>query len=82
MPPQGIYGIEDAQAGIDAINASGMRSVGIGQGLTGAQLLLPSTESLHLAAVIGLLAKTYSKGINMAQLSLQHIKKSRRAVIW
>ncbi|ALY13157.1 putative beta-phosphoglucomutase [Escherichia coli] len=31
---------------IDAINASGMRSVGIGAGLTGAQLLLPSTESL------------------------------------
>ena len=34
------------KAGIDAINASGMRSVGIGAGLTGAQLLLPSTDSL------------------------------------
>ncbi len=45
-PPKACIGIEDAQAGIDAINASGMRSVGIGAGLTGAQLLLPSTESL------------------------------------
>ncbi len=39
-------GIEDAQAGITAINACGMRSVGIGQSLTGAGLLLPSTEYL------------------------------------
>lgn len=46
VPPQACIGIEDAQAGIDAINASGMRSVGIGAGLTGAQLLLPSTDSL------------------------------------
>ncbi|ATZ30464.1 TPA: beta-phosphoglucomutase [Escherichia coli] len=46
VPPQACIGIEDAQAGIDAINSSGMRSVGIGAGLTGAQLLLPSTESL------------------------------------
>lgn len=60
MPPQACIGIEDAQAGIDAINASGMRSVGIGAGLTGAQLLLPSTESLT-AAVIGLLAKRIAK---------------------
>ena len=45
-PAQACIGIEDAQAGIDAINASGMRSVGIGAGLTGAQLLLPSTDSL------------------------------------
>ncbi|MFP1454595.1 beta-phosphoglucomutase family hydrolase [Escherichia coli] len=43
VPPQACIGIEDAQAGIDAINASGM-PVGIGAGLTGAQLLLPSTE--------------------------------------
>ena len=46
VPPQACIGIEDAQAGIEAINASGMRSVGIGAGLTGAQLLLPSTDSL------------------------------------
>ena len=46
VPPQACIGIEDAQAGIEAINASGMRSVGIGTGLTGADLLLPATEFL------------------------------------
>lgn len=75
MPPQACIGIEDAQAGIDAINASGMRSVGIGAGLTGAQLLLPSTDSLTGRGYRPS-GKTYSKGINMAQLSLQHIQKS------
>lgn len=44
--PQACIGIEDAQAGIEAINASGMRSVGIGSTLTGADLLLPTTELL------------------------------------
>ncbi|HAT3922868.1 TPA: beta-phosphoglucomutase [Citrobacter amalonaticus] len=44
--PQACIGIEDAQAGIEAINASGMRSVGIGSTLTGADLLLPTTEFL------------------------------------
>lgn len=44
--PQACIGIEDAQAGIEAINASGMRSVGIGSSLTGADLLLPTTEFL------------------------------------
>lgn len=75
VPPQACIGIEDAQAGIDAINASGMRSVGIGAGLTGAQLLLPSTDSLTGRGYRPS-GKTYSKGINMAQLSLQHIQKS------
>lgn len=74
VPPQACIGIEDAQAGIDAINASGMRSVGIGAGLTGAQLLLPSTDSLTWPR-LSASGKTYSKGINMAQLSLQHIQK-------
>lgn len=46
VSPQACIGIEDAQAGIDAINASGMRSVGIGSTLTGADLLLPTTEFL------------------------------------
>lgn len=40
-------GIEDAQAGIEAINASGMASVGIGDDLMGAGLLLPSTRELN-----------------------------------
>lgn len=44
--PDACIGIEDAQAGIDAINACGMHSVGIGPGLTGAELHLPSTEFL------------------------------------
>lgn len=43
---QACIGVEDAQAGIDAINACGMRSVGIGSSLTGADLLLPTTEFL------------------------------------
>lgn len=46
VPPQACIGIEDAQAGIDAINACGMRSVGIGSTLTGAGLLLPATQFL------------------------------------
>lgn len=44
--PVECIGIEDAQAGIDAINACGMRSIGIGTGLYGANLHLPSTEFL------------------------------------
>ncbi|MBN6045159.1 beta-phosphoglucomutase [Citrobacter sp. ku-bf4] len=44
--PHECIGIEDAQAGIDAINACGMRSVGIGFNLTGADLLLPTTDCL------------------------------------
>lgn len=46
VDPQHCIGIEDAQAGIDAINACGMLSVGIGAGLNGANLQLPSTEFL------------------------------------
>jgi len=44
---QHAIGIEDAQAGIQAINASGMAAVGIGDDLTGAGLLLPSTRELN-----------------------------------
>ncbi|QKN82134.1 beta-phosphoglucomutase [Scandinavium goeteborgense] len=40
-------GIEDSLAGIQAINASGMASVGIGEDLMGAGLLLPSTRELN-----------------------------------
>ncbi|WP_436892768.1 beta-phosphoglucomutase [Siccibacter turicensis] len=46
VAPEQAIGIEDAQAGIDAINASGMRSVGIGHDLQGAGLLLPDTGAL------------------------------------
>lgn len=47
VKPQQAIGIEDAQAGIQAINASGMASVGIGEALTGAGLLLTSTHELN-----------------------------------
>jgi len=76
VPPQACIGIEDAQAGIDAINASGMRSVGIGAGLTGAQLLLPSTDSLTWAAVIGLLAKRIAKESTWLSFRYNIFKKS------
>ncbi|MFK3658940.1 beta-phosphoglucomutase [Scandinavium sp. NPDC088450] len=45
--PQHAVGVEDAQAGIEAINASGMASVGIGKDLQGAGLLLTSTHELN-----------------------------------
>lgn len=44
--PRECIGIEDAQSGIDAINACGMRSVGIGTTLFNADLHLPSTKYL------------------------------------
>lgn len=46
VEPARCIGIEDAQAGIEAINASGMLSVGIGVGLKHADLLLENTEQL------------------------------------
>lgn len=46
VDPQQCIGIEDAQAGIEAINACGMLSVGIGTGLNEASLQLPATEFL------------------------------------
>ncbi|ELY2669244.1 beta-phosphoglucomutase [Cronobacter sakazakii] len=39
-------GVEDAQAGVDAINVCGMTSVGIGAELRGAQLRLDNTAEL------------------------------------
>jgi len=39
-------GVEDAQAGIDAIRAAGMKSVGIGKGLRGADRTVASTAEL------------------------------------
>lgn len=46
VKPENCIGIEDAQAGIEAINACGMLSVGIGAWLKGADLLLASTAEL------------------------------------
>ncbi len=44
--PQEAIGIEDAAAGVEAINAAGMLSVGIGPGLDRAALQLRSTREL------------------------------------
>ena len=44
--PEEAIGIEDAAAGVDAINAAGMLSVGIGPGLNHAGLQLHSTQEL------------------------------------
>nr|WP_318381585.1 beta-phosphoglucomutase [uncultured Enterobacter sp.] len=49
--PTQCIGIEDAQAGIDAINACGMLSVGIGSQLKQADLLLSSTAELNVACL-------------------------------
>ena len=46
MRPEEAIGIEDAAAGVDAINAAGMLSVGIGPGLNPAGLQLHSTQEL------------------------------------
>lgn len=47
VAPASCIGIEDAQAGIEAIKASGMLSVGIGVQLEGADLRLLSTAELN-----------------------------------
>lgn len=44
--PEEAIGIEDAAAGVEAINAAGMLSVGIGSGLTHAGLQLQCTQEL------------------------------------
>ncbi len=61
VPPQACIGIEDAQAGIDAINASGMRSVGDRRGLNRGAITVAFNGITHPAAVIGLLAKRIAK---------------------
>lgn len=56
--PQRCIGVEDAQAGIAAINASGMVSIGIGATLTDADLRLESTEELTWRRIAGLMELT------------------------
>lgn len=46
LPPRNCAGVEDAQAGIDAILAAGMFAVGIGDYLTGAHWLCSDTAQL------------------------------------
>lgn len=53
LEPAQCFGIEDAEAGVDAINNAGAVSVGIGdaQTLAKADLVLPSTAELTLANI-------------------------------
>jgi alpha,alpha-trehalose phosphorylase len=48
LPYRNCVGVEDAQAGIEAINAAGMFSVGIGSYLQGADLKFSDTSELTL----------------------------------
>lgn len=48
VPCRNCIGVEDAQAGVDAIRSAGMISVGIGDYLEGADLRLSSTSELSL----------------------------------
>ncbi len=43
-----VVGIEDAQAGVEAINAAGIVSVGVGSGLRDADMTVKSTGLLDL----------------------------------
>jgi len=54
--PGDCVGIEDAQAGVDAINRAGMRSVAVGTGLSGATATVPDTSAI----TIGFLSKLFS----------------------
>ena len=50
MDIKNCVGIEDAQAGIEAINRAGIFSVGVGN-LVGADLLVDSTSKLNLDSI-------------------------------
>lgn len=53
IEPKYCIGIEDAQAGIEAIHAAGMKAVGIGSAdtLGDADLLLPETKTLEYSRI-------------------------------
>ncbi|EPT8861370.1 TPA: beta-phosphoglucomutase [Listeria innocua] len=48
LEPSEVVGIEDAQAGIEAINAAGIVSVGVGSGLRDADMTVKNTGLLDL----------------------------------
>lgn len=54
LPPEEVAGVEDAQAGIEAINGAGELSIGIGTGLTGADVRFDSTADVSLDKLIKL----------------------------
>ncbi|MFO7850530.1 MAG: beta-phosphoglucomutase [Spirochaetia bacterium] len=51
VPMRNCIGVEDAQAGIDAINGAGMFSVGVGDYLQGADWRVSDTSEITLAAL-------------------------------
>ena len=67
VSPQQAIGVEDAQAGIEAINASGMTSVGIGAGLQGAGLLLASTHELNWQQLAAYWNRLYPAAIDLKE---------------
>ncbi len=52
--PDDCVGVEDARAGIEAINAAGMVSVGVGMSLTGAAWAVDDTRQITRSALAGL----------------------------
>ena len=60
MRPEDALGIEDAQVGVEAIRASGMVAVGVGA-VTGADLIVRSTEGLTLDALRAAFARARSR---------------------
>lgn len=51
LPANEVAGVEDAQAGIDSINAAGELSIGIGANLKGADIKFNSTSEVSLDAL-------------------------------
>lgn len=49
LSPKECVGVEDAQAGVDSINKSGMLSIGVGDNLIGADILVKRTDELSLS---------------------------------
>ncbi|MBC2159469.1 beta-phosphoglucomutase [Listeria booriae] len=51
VAPENAVGIEDAQAGVEAIKSAGMKAIGVGIGLIGADELVSDTSELTLAII-------------------------------
>ncbi|MBC2080523.1 beta-phosphoglucomutase [Listeria booriae] len=51
VAPENAVGIEDAQAGVEAIKSAGMKAIGVGTGLIGAEELVSDTSELTLAII-------------------------------
>ncbi len=54
LPPEEVAGVEDAQAGIEAINGAGELSIGIVRSLTGADVRFDSTVDVTLEKLMEL----------------------------